>query len=71
MTLDIQLDQIRMNDAGLASQIGQLKNLESIVRWIPEEGLSLQQFDSIQQDEYNYDVLFPWHDHRWIVFGVT
>lgn len=71
MTLDVQLDQIRINDAGLASQIGQLKNLESILRWMPEAGLSLQHFDSIQQDEYNYDVLFPWHDHRWIVFGVT
>jgi hypothetical protein len=28
-------------------------------------------FDSIQQDEYNYDVIFPWYDHRWIAFGVT
>ena len=71
MTLDVQLDQIRTADAVLASRIGQLKNLESNLRWIPEEGLSLHQFDSIQQDEYNYDVLFPWHDHRWIVFGVT
>ena len=71
MTLDAQLDQIRNADAILASRLSQLKNLESIIRWISEEGLSLQQFDSIQQDEYNYDVLFPWHDHRWIVFGVT
>lgn len=71
MTLDVQLDQIRSADAGLATQMGQLKNLESILRWMPEAGLSLQQFDSVQQDEYNYDVMFPRYDHRWIVFGVT
>jgi hypothetical protein len=71
MTFDAQLDQIRNADEVLASRLSRLKNLETIIRWIPEEGLSLQQFDSIQQDEYNYDVLFPWHDHRWIVFGVT
>lgn len=71
MTFDAQLDEIRNADGVLASRLGRLKNLETIIRWIPEEGLSLQQFDSIQQDEYNYDVLFPWHDHRWIVFGVS
>ena len=71
MNYSSQLEEIQRTDGALGHEIAKLKNLESIIKWIPTQGLSLAQFDSIQQDEYNYDVLFPWKDHRWIVFGVT
>ena len=71
MTLTDQLNTIRSHDETLGSKLCEIKNLESILRWIPAEGLPLAQFDSIQQDEYHYDVVFPWKDHRWIAFGVT
>lgn len=71
MNYQHQLDLISRSDFELGSKLSLLKNLETIIRWISEQGLSLKQFDSIQQDEYNYDVTFPWIDHRWIAFGVT
>ncbi|MFO0936447.1 MAG: hypothetical protein U0798_08060 [Gemmataceae bacterium] len=71
MTFPDQLDLIQNQDESLGLKLRELGNLEAILRWIPREGLPLSSFDSIQQDEYNYDVVFPWKDHRWIVFGVT
>ena len=66
-----QLNVICAADPELGEPITKLKNLEAIIRWIPTAGLSLAQFDSVQQDEYNYDVTFPVFDQRWIAFGVT
>ncbi len=71
MNYDQQLLKIREIESTLFDQFASLKNLQAILKWIPAAGLSLNQFDSIQQDEYNYDVMFSWHDHRWITFGVT
>jgi hypothetical protein len=71
MTYEQQLSVVNRGDPALAETLKSLNNLHAILNWIPAAGLSLAQFDSVQQDEYNYDVLFPWHDHRWIAFGVT
>jgi hypothetical protein len=71
MTYEQQLSEICTGDSVIAEAVNSLSNLQAILSWIPTAGLSLAQFDSVQQDEYNYDILFPWHDHRWITFGVT
>ncbi|HEY2787027.1 MAG TPA: hypothetical protein VGJ05_18850 [Fimbriiglobus sp.] len=71
MTYEHHLTQLRNTDPVTANLLGPLSNLKDILRWVPSAGLSLMHFDSIQQDEYNYDVIFPWYDHRWIAFGVT
>lgn len=44
-----------------------LTNLEAVLRWAP----ALGGIDSVQMDEYNYDVLVPLPDGRWAVFGVS
>jgi hypothetical protein len=71
MSYTDHLTAVRAVDPIVADQLGPLANLQAILQWIPAAGLSLAHFDSVQQDEYNYDVIFPWHDHRWIAFGVT
>lgn len=44
-----------------------LTNLEAVLRWAP----ALDGIDSVQMDEYNYDVLVPLAAGRWAVFGVS
>jgi hypothetical protein len=71
MTYEEHFLALQSAEPFVAGQLNPLNNLQSILKWIPTAGLSLDKFDSIQQDEYNYDVIFQWHDHRWIAFGVT
>ena len=50
---------------------GRGSNLEAILRWAPQAGLSLADVDLVQQDEYSYDMFLRLPDSRWLVFGVT
>lgn len=67
MSYQDSLIVLRAHDAELASKIVGLPNLEAVLRWAPK----LQGVDSIQQDEYNYDILIPHAEAQWLVFGVT
>lgn len=67
-----QLRELRLTDPVLADRVVGLKNLESILAWIPTVGLSLASVDLVQQDEYNYDFLVPLEDgQRCLSFGLT
>lgn len=54
-----QLTKLQNSHPALAESIAELRNLESILDWIPQIGLSLASVDLVQQDEYNYDFLIP------------
>jgi hypothetical protein len=54
------------DDPALAAKLAKLANLQAVLAWAPE----LAGIDSVQMDEYNYDILVPWRG-RWIIFGVT
>ena len=66
-----QLAALTTTDPALGVQIAPLRNLEGILKWIPEAGIPLAGLDLIQQDEYSYDLLLPLPDARWLAFGVT
>ena len=66
-----QLADFSAVEPTLGAQIAAVKNLEGILRWAPEAGISLAGIDLIQQDEYSYDLFLPLLNSRWLVFGVT
>lgn len=56
-----------MTPAPPPAELLALTNLEAVLRWAP----SLDGVDSVQMDEYNYDVLVPLPDGHSVVFGVS
>jgi hypothetical protein len=66
-----QLAEFQLLEPALGSEVARLKNLEGILRWAPDAGISFAGIDLIQQDEYSYDLLLPMKDFRWMVFGIT
>ncbi|MCZ2340364.1 MAG: hypothetical protein LC104_01045 [Bacteroidales bacterium] len=63
---------IRSVEPTLAEAIAHIRNLEDILGWIPRENLTFTSVDLVQQDEYSYDFLVPWHDgRRCLAFGLT
>jgi hypothetical protein len=48
-------------------ELAALRNLEAVFAWAS----SLAGLDSVQMDEYGYDILLPLPDGRWAVFGVS
>ena len=48
-------------------ELAALKNLEAVLGWAP----TFAGLDSVQMDEYNYDITVPLPDGRWAVFGVS
>lgn len=63
----IPLAQLPASDPPLATALARLRNLEAVLAWAP----TLTGVDSVQMDEYNYDITVPLPDGRWAVFGVS
>jgi hypothetical protein len=72
MTYLEQLDVLKSLDPLLGNQVASLRNLEAILKWAPEAGISFAGIDLVQQDEFSYDLFLPLPDNtRWLVFGVS
>ena len=61
------LADLRHTDPKTAFALASLRNLEAVLKWAP----SLAGIESVQHDEYNYDIALPLGDGRWAVFGVS
>ena len=61
-----QLAGVCAADPQLCGPVPALRNLEAILKWAETPG----GIDSVQMDEYSYDILVPYAG-RWLAFGVT
>lgn len=66
-----QLAALTESDPALGARVAGLRNLEAILKWAPDAGISFAGIDLVQQDEYSYELLLPLKDSRWLVFGVS
>lgn len=47
-----------------------LTSVEKILAWMNANDVPADQLDLVQQDEFSFDLLLPWHE-RWLAFAVS
>ena len=55
----------------LARELAPLHLLEDVARWAFAQEPLAAIADVVIQDEYTHDVIVPWREGRWLVFGTT
>lgn len=67
---DVQ--NLAVDDSGLAEQLRSIRSLELLIEWLPTQRISLAELELINQDEYCHDLVVRDGPHgRWLVFGLT
>jgi len=62
---------MRFENPVVAGEVASFQTLENVLDYMRRAGLPLESLDLLTQDEFSHDLILPWPDGRFVVFGLT